>query len=84
MFSESRKGTPVAYTRQNTQADYRRRLKERGITRLELHVRKSDIALMRAIVAALGDRKRSGSARALLREHFPPSSAKRGKTPASA
>jgi hypothetical protein len=48
---------------------YRRRLKRRGVVRLEVHVRKDDAAL-RGVVKALADPEREGEARALLRERF--------------
>lgn len=49
---------------------YRRRLKRRGVVRLEVHVRKDDAALVRSVVEALGDPKRETEARVLLRERF--------------
>jgi hypothetical protein len=51
-------------------ATYRRRLKRRGVVRLEIHVRKEDVALVRCIVSALADPERESEARALLRERF--------------
>ena len=51
-------------------SSYRRRLKRRGMVRLEVHVRKDDAALVREVVKALADLERAGEARALLREHF--------------
>ena len=49
---------------------FRRRLKRRGVVRLEVHVRKDDAALVRGVVEALGDPKRETEARILLRERF--------------
>ena len=49
---------------------YRRKLKRRGVVRLEVHVRKDDAALVRSVVEALGDPKRETEARVLLRERF--------------
>jgi hypothetical protein len=49
---------------------YRRRLKRRGIVRIEVHVRKDDAALVRGVAQALADPARGAEARALLREHF--------------
>ena len=49
---------------------YRRRLKRRGVVRLEIHVRKDDAALVRGVVTALADPEREGEARALLRQRF--------------
>ena len=49
---------------------HRRRLKRRGVVRLEVQVRKDDAALIRDIVSALADPDRGREARALLRERF--------------
>jgi hypothetical protein len=51
-------------------ATYRRRMKRRGVVRLEVHVRKDDAPLVRGVVKALGDPEREAEARALLRERF--------------
>jgi hypothetical protein len=55
---------------------HRRRLKRRGIARLEIHVRKDDAALMRGVARALADPAREADARALLRKRFAPGKAK--------
>jgi hypothetical protein len=57
-------------TRRKALTTYRRRLKRRGVVRLEVHVRKDDAALVRGVVTALTDPEREGEARALLRERF--------------
>jgi hypothetical protein len=49
---------------------YRRRLKRRGIVRVEIHARKEDAALIRAVARALDDPQRAHEARALLRARF--------------
>src|SRR5262245_10494285 len=49
---------------------FRRRLKERGVVRVEVHVRKGDAALVRGVAKALADPAREADARALLRERF--------------
>ena len=49
---------------------HRRRLKRRGIARLEVRVRRDDVALVRGVVDALSDPLRAGETRALLRERF--------------
>ncbi len=51
-------------------AAHRRRLKKRGLVRLEVSVRKDDAPLVRGVVRALGDPQRGGKTRRLLREHF--------------
>ena len=54
---------------------HRKRLKRRGIARLELRVKHDDVPLVRGVVEALSDPAREGETRALLRERF-------GSTPA--
>src|SRR5205807_9293481 len=54
---------------------YRRRLKRRGIVRVEVHVRKDDAALIRGVARALDDPERADQARALLRARFAPEKA---------
>ena len=49
---------------------YRRRLKRRGIVRVEVQVRKDDAPLVRGVAQALSDPAREAEARALLRERF--------------
>lgn len=49
---------------------HRRRLKRRGIARLEVRVRKDDVPLVRGVVDALADPERESETRALLRERF--------------
>ncbi len=51
-------------------ATYRRRLKRKGLRRLEVQVRKDDAALIRGVVGALSDPEREAETRALLRERF--------------
>jgi len=57
-------------TQRKALTTYRRRLKQRGVIRLEVHVRKDDAALVRGVVTALADPERECEARALLRERF--------------
>ena len=49
---------------------FRRRLKRRGIVRVEVQVRKDDAALVRNVAEALGDPGREAEARSLLRARF--------------
>lgn len=51
-------------------ATYRRRMKGKGLLRLEVQVRKDDAALVRSVVSALADPEREAETRALLRERF--------------
>jgi|SRR4051812_34248864 plasmid stability protein len=60
-------------------AAYRRRLKRRGIVRVEVHVRKDDAALVRRVAQALSDPAREAEARSILRERFSPSKGMRFK-----
>jgi hypothetical protein len=49
---------------------FRKRLKQQGPARLEVHVRKDDAALVRNVIRALASPDQEQAARALLREHF--------------
>lgn len=51
-------------------AAHRRRLKSRGLRRVEMQVRAEDAPLLRAVAAALADPARAPEARALLRDRF--------------
>ena len=50
--------------------NFRKRLKQQGVTRVEVHVRKDDVTLVRNVVRALSSPEREQEARALLRERF--------------
>lgn len=52
-------------------SNHRRRLKQQGIVRLEVRVRKEDVPLVRGVVAALADAGRATETRKQLRECFP-------------
>ncbi|MFN3347403.1 hypothetical protein [Pseudorhodoplanes sp.] len=49
---------------------YRRKLKRRGVVRVEVHVAKGDAPLIRGIAQALTDPATQTAARTLLRERF--------------
>jgi hypothetical protein len=49
---------------------FRKRLKQLGMARLEVNVRKADATLVRNVVRALVNPQQEQAARALLREHF--------------
>jgi hypothetical protein len=79
----TRVGDPIGYVSGNLKRDaimpirqkkslseYRRRLKQRGFVRLEVHVHKDDAPLVRGVVTALADPSRESETRALLRERF--------------
>jgi hypothetical protein len=50
--------------------NYRRRMKGRGLVRLEVKVRKTDARLVREVVSALADPNLETQTRAFLREKF--------------
>ena len=54
-------------------AEHRKRLKQRGLTRIELRAPKEDAPLLREVAGALADPARALQTRRLLREHFNPS-----------
>lgn len=51
-------------------AEHRKRLKQRGLARVELRAPKEDAPLLREVADALADPARAPGARLLLREHF--------------
>jgi hypothetical protein len=53
-------------------AEHRKRLRSRGLQRLEVQVRGEDAPLLRAVVAALADPGQAAEARALLLRRFAP------------
>ncbi|MCQ4163086.1 hypothetical protein NON00_24670 [Roseomonas sp. GC11] len=53
-------------------AEHRRRLRSRGLQRVEVQVRSEDVSLVRAVAAALADPHHASEARALLRRRFGP------------
>ena len=53
-------------------AEHRKRLKQRGLVRIELRAPKEDAGLLRDIASALADPARGLATRRLLREHFNP------------
>ncbi len=57
-------------------AEHRRRLRGRGLQRVEVQVRGEDAPLVRAVAAALADPGRAEEARALLRGRFAPAPAR--------
>ena len=53
-------------------AEHRKRLRSRGLKRLEVQVRGEDAPLLRAVAAALADPGQAAEARALLLRRFSP------------
>jgi hypothetical protein len=51
-------------------ASYRRRMKRRGLVRVEVQARKEDAPLLRSVAGALADPEHGAETRALLRERF--------------
>jgi hypothetical protein len=56
-------------SQQKALAAHRRRLKQRGVVRIELRVKKADAPLLRGVAEALSDPTREAETRAMLREH---------------
>lgn len=54
-------------------ARHRRNQRARGVQRIEVQVRSEDVALLRAVAAALADPLRAPAARAVLLSHIGPS-----------
>lgn len=50
--------------------NFRKRLKQQGMARVEVNVRKDDATLVRNVVRALSNPEQEQRARALLREYF--------------
>jgi len=65
-------GLPVMPGQNKALASYRRRLRQQGVARIEVKVRKEDAPLVRDVVRALADPQREIEARQVLREHFGP------------
>jgi len=57
-------------TETNALAAHRRRLKQKGIARVELRVPSGDALLLRGVAGALRDPARRDRAREILRSHF--------------
>lgn len=49
---------------------YRARLKQKGLVRVELHVRRGDAGLLRAVADALADPRREAEAREILQRQI--------------
>ena len=53
-------------------AEHRKRLKQRGLVRIEVRASKEDAPLLREVAGALADPARATQTRRLLREHVAP------------
>lgn len=53
-------------------AEHRKRLKSRGLVRIELRAPEQDAALLREVAGALSDPERCTKTRRLLQKHFDP------------
>jgi hypothetical protein len=60
----------MAKSRKSLVSEHRRRMKRRGLVRIEVQVHKDDAPLVRRVAKALGDPQRAAEARALLRGRF--------------
>jgi hypothetical protein len=72
----SLEGYAMEKAQQKAVSSFRKRLKQQGMARLEVNVRKGDAALVRNVVRALLSPEQEKTARALLREHFGSTQAK--------
>jgi hypothetical protein len=64
------KFSPMPQSKPKSLSAYRRRLKQRGVVRVEVHVHKNDAALVRSVARALSDPAVETETRVLLRERF--------------
>lgn len=60
----------MAHPKKRAVTTYRKRMKRRGLVRLEVKVRREDAPLVRSVVGALADPGRATEARAFLRDRF--------------
>ena len=60
----------MAKAQRKAVSSFRKRLKYKGMARLEVNVRKDDVPLVRNVVRALASPDHEQATRALLREHF--------------
>lgn len=58
----------VTEPRKSSVTSYRRRMKRRGLVRVEVQVRREDAGLVRGVASALADPERAAETRTLLRE----------------
>lgn len=61
---------PMPTSKLKSLSAYRRRLRQRGVVRVEVHVHKNDAVLVRGVARALSDPARETETRVLLRERF--------------
>ncbi|MBI1774682.1 MAG: hypothetical protein HYR63_04980 [Proteobacteria bacterium] len=60
----------MADARKNAITSYRRRMRRRGLVRLEVQVSREDVLLIRSVAGALADPAHAEETRALLRERL--------------
>jgi hypothetical protein len=65
---DARGPAKLPQSKRKSLSTYRRRMKRRGVVRLEVNVRKEDAPLVRGMVKALSDPEREAEVRSLLRE----------------
>jgi hypothetical protein len=65
--------------RKKAAGSYRRRMKRKGLVRVEVQVLRADAPLLRNVAGALADPNRAAETRALLRDRFATRGAKRLK-----
>ena len=61
---------PLPGARKKAVATYRRRMKRKGLVRVEVQVLRADAPLLRDVAGALADPNRAAETRAMLRDRF--------------
>lgn len=60
----------MATARKTPVDTFRKRLRQKGMVRVEIHVQKDDAALVRSVARALGDPQMAAEARTILKARF--------------
>lgn len=60
----------MATTRKTPVTAFRKRLRQKGMVRVEIHVREEDASLVRSVAKALGNPQMAAEARSILRARF--------------
>jgi hypothetical protein len=70
ILPETTWSTHLGKTQHKAMDRFRKRMRQRGMVRLDIHVRKDDAGLVRNVVRALVSPDQEQAARAVLRRHF--------------
>ena len=60
----------MATARKTPVTAFRKRLRQKGMVRVEIHVREEDASLVRSVAKALGDPQMAAETRSILRARF--------------